>query len=61
MVLIELLARPVFLIFGLLASMAIMVPFMKFFSGTFFNAMDTITADTVAGVVTLCMTVISRS
>jgi hypothetical protein len=51
-VVLEILLRPTLLIFGLLASMLILTPFMQFFSTTFFNAMSTITSEGISGATT---------
>lgn len=57
-VILEILARPALLVFGLIVSMVIMTPFMQFFSTAYFNALNTTTADTLFGIVTFVFTVI---
>lgn len=55
---LEILARPTLLVFGLIVAMLIMTPFMQFFSTAFFNTMNTATADTLFGIVTFVFMVI---
>lgn len=57
-VILEILARPTLLVFGLIVAMLIMTPFMQFFSTAFFNTMNTATADTLFGIVTFVFMVI---
>ncbi len=46
------------MVFGLIVAMIIMEPFMQFFATTYFNTLNTVTSDTLFGIVTFVFMVI---
>lgn len=57
MLLAEVFCRPFLMVIGMIFSMLLIDPFLKFTSSIFFNAMATVTADGLAGLATFLATV----
>lgn len=57
MLLAEIFCRPFLMVIGMIFSMLLIDPFLKFTSAIFFNAMATVTADGLAGLATFLATV----